>query len=94
MGTILGKWWHGLKVLVCIAAFAFGAFGEKLDVPGMVLDDLGMGLSQEGIGAMTLTCLELKVVLVEKMGWSERYQVVKKPCASSKVEWVGPWWEV
>ena len=63
---------------MCTAASAFGAFGETLDVPGMVLDDLGIDLSQEGIGAMTLTCLGWKVVLEEKMGWSEMCQVVKK----------------
>ena len=77
LGTKLGRWWLGLKV-VCTAASAFGAFGENLDVPGMVLDDLGMDLSQEGIGAMTLTCLEWKVVLVEKMGCSEKCQVGRK----------------
>ena len=42
---------------MCTAASAFGAFGETLDVLEKVLDDLGMDLSQEGIGAMTLTCL-------------------------------------
>ena len=52
LGTRLDRWRE-----VCTAAFAFGACGETPDVLGMVLDDLGMDLSQEGIGAMTLTCL-------------------------------------
>ena len=43
---------------MCTAASAFEGFGETPDVLGKVLDDLGMDLSQEGIGAMTLTCLE------------------------------------
>ena len=63
---------------MCTAASAFGAFGETLDVLEKVLDDLGMDLSQEDTGAMTLTCLGWKVVLEEKMGWSEMCQVVKK----------------
>ena len=63
---------------MCTAASAFGAFGETLDVLEKVLDDLGMDLSQEDIGAMTLTCLGWKVVLVGKMGCSEKCQVGRK----------------
>ena len=69
-GTRLDRWGE-----VCDAAFAFGASGETLDVLEKVLDDLGMDLSQEGIGAMTLTCLGWQVVLVERMVCSERCQV-------------------
>ena len=75
MGTILGRRWPGSKVIVCIVASAFGAFGETLDVLEMVLDDPGTDLSQEDTGAKTLTCLGWQVVLVERMVCSERCQV-------------------
>ena len=70
LGTRLDRWRE-----VCTAAFAFGAFGETPDVLEMVLDDLGIDLSQEDTGAMTLTCLGWQVVLVERMVCSERCQV-------------------
>ena len=63
---------------MCTAASAFGAFGETLDVLEKVLDDLGMDLSQEDTGAMTLTCLGWQVVLVEKMVCSEKCQVGRR----------------
>ena len=59
---------------MCDAAFAFGASGETLDVPEMVLDDPGTDLSQEDTGAKILTCLGWQVVLVERMVCSERCQ--------------------
>ena len=63
---------------MCTAASAFGAFGETLDVLEKVFDDLGMDLSQEDTGAMTLTCLGWQVVLVEKMVCSEKCQVGRR----------------
>ena len=70
LGTRLDRWGE-----VCAVAFAFGAFGETPDVLEMVLDDLGIDLSQEDTGAKILTCPGCQVVLVERMVCSERCQV-------------------